>query len=444
MEQRVFRRKIYDDILDWKRKNDGRTALLVEGARRIGKSTIVEEFARNEYKSYILIDFNTASAEVKSLFDDLMNLEFIFLRLQQAYSTQLFERNSVIVFDEVQQCPKARQAIKYLVKDGRYDYIETGSLISIRKNIENITIPSEEDRIQMNPMDYEEFRWALGDTVTVPLLKTFWEKKIPLGAAHRDAMRNLRLYLLVGGMPQAVNAYLDTNNLRTVDEVKRRIILLYREDFAKIDKTGKVSSLFMSIPAALSRNASRYVPSSVIGNIADDRMSELLMNLEDSKTVNIAHHADDPNIGLPVSANYDKFKIFLADTGLFVTLAFWDKDFTENIIYDKLLSDKLSVNLGYVYENLIAQMLVASGNRLFYHTWKKDEKHYYEIDFLLSKGAKLCPVEVKSSGYKAHASLDAFCEKYSARVGSRYLIYTKDLTKDNGTTLLPAYMTPLL
>ncbi len=444
MEQRVFRRKIYDDILDWKRKNDGRTALLVEGARRIGKSTIVEEFARNEYKSYILIDFNTASAEVKSLFDDLMNLEFIFLRLQQVYSTQLFERNSVIVFDEVQQCPKARQAIKYLVKDGRYDYIETGSLISIRKNIENITIPSEEDRIQMNPMDYEEFRWALGDTVTVPLLKTFWEKKIPLGAAHRDAMRNLRLYLLVGGMPQAVNAYLDTNNLRTVDEVKRKIILLYREDFAKIDKTGKVSNLFMSVPAALSRNASRYVPSSIIGNVADDKMSELLMNLEDSKTVNIAHHADDPNIGIPVSANYDKFKIFLADTGLFVTLAFWDKDFTENIIYDKLLSDKLSVNLGYVYENLIAQMLVASGNRLFYHTWKKDEKHYYEIDFLLSRGAKLCPVEVKSSGYKAHASLDAFCDKYSARVGSRYLIYTKDLTKDNGTTLLPAYMTPLL
>lgn len=444
MEQRMFRRKIYDDILDWKRKNDGRTALLVEGARRIGKSTIVEEFARNEYKSYILIDFNTASAEVKSLFDDLMNLEFIFLRLQQAYSTQLFERNSVIVFDEVQQCSKARQAIKYLVKDGRYDYIETGSLISIRKNIENITIPSEEDRIQMNPMDYEEFRWALGDTVTVPLLKTFWEKKIPLGAAHRDAMRNLRLYLLVGGMPQAVNAYLDTNNLRMVDEVKRKIILLYREDFAKIDKTGKVSNLFMSVPAALSRNASRYVPSSIIGNVADDKMSELLMNLEDSKTVNIAHHADDPNIGIPVSANYDKFKIFLADTGLFVTLAFWDKDFTENIIYDKLLSDKLSVNLGYVYENLIAQMLVASGNRLFYHTWKKDEKHYYEIDFLLSRGAKLCPVEVKSSGYKAHASLDAFCDKYSARVGSRYLIYTKDLTKDNGTTLLPAYMTPLL
>lgn len=444
MEQRVFRRKIYDDILDWKRKNDGRTALLVEGARRIGKSTIVEEFARNEYKSYILIDFNTASAEVKSLFDDLMNLEFIFLRLQQAYSTQLFERNSVIVFDEVQQCSKARQAIKYLVKDGRYDYIETGSLISIRKNIENITIPSEEDRIQMNPMDYEEFRWALGDTVTVPLLKTFWEKKIPLGAAHRDAMRNLRLYLLVGGMPQAVNAYLDTNNLRTVDEVKRKIILLYREDFAKIDKTGKVSNLFMSVPAALSRNASRYVPSSIIGNVANDKMSELLMNLEDSKTVNIAHHADDPNIGIPVSANYDKFKIFLADTGLFVTLAFWDKDFTENIIYDKLLSDKLSVNLGYVYENLIAQMLVASGNRLFYHTWKKDEKHYYEIDFLLSRGTKLCPVEVKSSGYKAHASLDAFCDKYSARVGSRYLIYTKDLTKDNGTTLLPAYMTPLL
>lgn len=444
MEQRVFKRKIYANLLDWKKENNGRTALLIEGARRIGKSTIVEEFAKKEYKSYILIDFNKVSEEIKSLFNDLMNLDFIFLQLQQAYSTQLFTRNSVIVFDEVQRCPKARQAIKYLVQDGRYDYIETGSLISIRKNIEDITIPSEEDRIQMNPMDYEEFMWALGDEATVPLLKIFWEKKIPLGAAHREAQRKLRLYLLVGGMPQAVNAYLETNNLQAVDEVKRKIIRLYQEDFAKIDRTGKISNLFTSIPAVLSRNASRYVPSSIIGNVDDDKVSELLMNLEDSKTVNIAHHADDPNVGLPFRANYDKLKIFLADTGLFVTLAFWDKDFTENIIYDKLLSDKLPVNLGYVYENLIAQMLVASGNRLFYHTWKKDEKHYYEIDFLISRGAKLCPIEVKSSGYKTHTSLDAFCNKYSDRVGNRYLIYTKDLSKDNETLLVPAYMTPLL
>ncbi len=444
MAHRVFKRKIYDALINWKQKNDGRTALLVEGARRIGKSTIVEEFARNEYKSYILIDFSRASEEVRSLFDDLMNLDLIFLRLQQAYSTQLFNRNSVIVFDEVQKCPKARQAIKYLVKDGRYDYIETGSLISIHRNVEDIIIPSEEDRIQMNPMDYEEFRWALGDTATFPLLKIFWEKKLPLGAAHREAQRNLRLYMLVGGMPQAVEAYLDTNNLQTVDEVKRKILLLYQDDFNKIDRTGKISRLFQSVPSALSRNASRYVPSSIIGDVDSYKRNELLLNLEDSKTVNIAYRAEDPNVGLPLSADYDRLKIFLADTGLFVTLAFWDKGFTENIIYSKLLSDKLSVNLGYVYENLVAQMLVASGNKLFYHTWKKDDKHFYEIDFLLSKGAKLCPIEVKSSGYRTHSSLDAFCDKYSDRIGSRYLIYSKDLARDGETILVPAYMTPLL
>ncbi len=444
MGQRIFKRKIYDSLKAWKQKSNGRTAVLIEGARRIGKSTVVEEFAKNEYKSYILIDFNKTSTEIRSLFDDLMDLDFIFLRLQQAYSTQLFNRESVIIFDEVQKCPMARQAIKYLVQDGRYDYIETGSLISIHKNTENITIPSEEDRIQMNPMDYEEFRWAMGDTATFPLLNVFWEKKLPLGVAHRETQRNLRLYMLVGGMPQAVKAYLDTNNLREVDEVKRKIILLYQEDFNKMDRTGKISRLFMSVPAALSRNASRYVPSSIIGNVDSDKRDELLQNLEDSKTVNIVYHADDPNVGMPVCAAYDRLKIFLADTGLFITLAFWDKDFTENIIYDKLLGDKLPVNLGYIYENLVAQMLVASGNKLFYHTWEKDEKHVYEIDFLLSRGAKLCPIEVKSSGYRTHASLDAFCEKYSSRIGNRYLIYTKDLSKDGATLLVPAYMTPLL
>lgn len=444
MEKRVFRRKIYAAIREWKEKSNGQTALLIEGARRIGKSTIVEEFARRKYRSYILIDFNKASHEVKSLFDDLMDLNFIFLRLQQIYTKTLHERESVIIFDEVQACPKARQAIKYLVQDGRYDYIETGSLISIKKNTENITIPSEEDRIQMYPMDYEEFRWAMGDTTTLPLLRIFWEKKMPLGAAHRETQKNLRLYMLVGGMPQAVNAYLDTNNMHTVDEAKRRIIHLYEEDFIKIDPTKRLSKLFMSIPSVLARNVSRYVPFSVIGKTDQDKEIELLQCLEDSKTVNMAHHADDPNVGLPNSANYDKFKLYLSDTGLFITLAFWDKDFTENVIYDKLLTDKLPVNLGYVYENLVAQMLVASGNRLFYHTWPKDEKHYYEVDFLLSRGAKLCPVEVKSSGYKAHASLDAFSAKYSNRIKDRYLIYTKDFAREEETLYVPAYMTPLL
>ena len=444
MSKRVFKRKIYDAILDWKQKSNGQTALLIEGARRVGKSTVVEEFAKNEYSSYILIDFNKASKEVKSLFDDLMDVNFIFLRLQQIYAKMLYERKSVIIFDEVQTCPKARQAIKYLVQDGRYDYIETGSLISIKKNTRGITIPSEEDRIQMYPMDYEEFRWAMGDTSTFSLLKIWWDTKSPLGAAHRETQKNLRLYMLVGGMPQAVNAYLDTNNLSVVDEVKRRIIRLYEEDFIKIDPTEKVSKLFMSIPSVLARSVSRYVPSSVIGELDGDQEIELLRSLEDSKTVNMAYHADDPNVGLPTAANYNKFKLYVGDTGLFVTLAFWDKDFTENLIYDKLLTDKLPVNLGFVYENLVAQMLVAAGNRLFYHTWPKDQKHYYEVDFLLSRGTKLCPVEVKSSGYKAHASLDAFSLKYSNRIKEKYLIYTKDLDRDEGILYVPAYMTPLL
>ncbi len=444
MIHRIFKRKIYGQILRWKKENEGKTALLIEGARRVGKSTIVEEFARKEYQACLIIDFNKARKEVKALFEDLMDLDLFFLQLQQIYRVELLERKSVIVFDEVQQCPLARQAIKYLVQDGRYDYIETGSLISVKRNTKDITIPSEEDRIEMYPLDYEEFCWALGDQATFPLLAKFWEKKIPLGAAHRSSLRNLRLYMLVGGMPQAVNTYIETNNLSKVDEIKRKIIKLYEDDLLKIDMSGRASKMFLSIPAALTRNASRYIPSSIIGSVDEEKLIELLKTLEDSKIVNMAYHVDDPNVGMPLSTNFDKFKMFVADTGLFVTLAFWDKSYTENIIYDKLLSDKLSANLGYVYENLVAQMLVASGNRLFYHTWKKDEKHYYEIDFLLSRGNKVCPIEVKSSGYKSHASLDAFAEKYSLVVLQKYLLYTKDLHKDGNTLLLPLYMTPFI
>ena len=444
MEQRIFKRKIYDKILKWKEENHGKTALLIEGARRVGKSTIVEEFAHKEYQSCIIIDFNKARKEVKELFEDLMDMDLLFLKLQQMYHVELIDRKSVIVFDEVQQCPFARQAIKYLVQDGRYDYIETGSLISVKKNTQGITIPSEEDRIEMYPLDYEEFRWAVGDPTSMSILAKFWEKKTPLGAAHREAIRNLRLYMLVGGMPQAINTYLDTNNLSKVDETKRKIIKLYEDDLLKIDPSGRASKMFLSIPAALSRNASRYVPSSVIGKTNEGKMIELLKTLEDSKIINMAYHVDDPNVGMPLSTNFDKFKMFVADTGLFVTLAFWDKSFTENIIYTKLLNDKLAANLGYVYENLAAQMLAASGNRLFYHTWKMDEKHYFEIDFLISHGNKLCPIEVKSSGYKTHASLDNFCEKYSKVIAQRYLVYNKDLQKDGNTLLIPFYMVPFI
>ena len=445
MGNRIFKRKIYERLLEWKRESNGKSALMIQGARRIGKSTIVEEFAKKEYSSYLIIDFNRASEEVKSLFDDLMDLDFIFLRLQAIFNVVLHRRRSAIIFDEVQKCPNARHAIKYLVHDGRYDYIETGSLISIKQNTKGITIPGEEEQIDMYPMDFEEFRWALGDTVTVPLLKSFFEKRISLGAAHRIKERDLRLYMLVGGMPQAVNEYIDTNNLAKVDAVKRRIIKLYSDDFMKIDPSGKLSKLFMSIPAQLSKNTSRYYASSVVGRPGSKLEEEMLMNLQDSEAVLVSYRADDPNIGMSLSRDTSRYKLFIADTGLFVTMAFWDKDFTENIIYQKLLADKLETNLGYVYENIVAQMLTSSGNKLFYYTFEKDEKHLCEIDFLLSRGNKICPIEVKSSGYKSHTSLDTFRAKFSSRIKNSYLIYTKDFqVGENELLYIPFYMTGII
>lgn len=445
MGNTIFKRKIYDKMLQWKKESNGESALLVQGARRIGKSTIVEEFAKREYQSYILIDFNKTSATIKSLFDDLMDLDFLFLQLQAVYNTPLKERKSLIIFDEVQMCPKARQAIKYLVADGRYDYIETGSLISIRQNTRGITIPSEEDCLDMYPMDFEEFRWALGDTSTIPMLRTFLDKRMPLGAAHRIKERDLRLYMLIGGMPQAVNEYIKTNDLAKVDLAKRRIIRLYADDFMKVDPTGRLSRLFLAIPAQLSRNISRYFPSTVIGKTDDRQEQELVASLEDSKVVLAAYHTNDPNAGMSLTRDESRYKLFVADTGLFITLAFWDKNFAENVIYQKLLSDKLDANLGYVYENLVAQMLTASGNKLFYYTFPKDDKHNYEIDFIIARGSKICPIEVKSSSYKSHASLDAFRAKYSSRIDHSYVLYTKDLQRgDNELMYLPVYFTPLL
>jgi len=444
MMKRIFKRKLYDRLLEWKHVQNGKTAILIEGARRVGKSTLVEQFAKNEYDSYILIDFNEASEEVTALFNNLMNMDYIFLQLQSIYNVVLKKRKSVIIFDEVQNCPRARQAIKYLVKDGRYDYIETGSLISIKKNTKNITIPSEEERVTLYPMDYEEFRWAMGDEATIPLLRTFYDNKLPLAQAHREAMRNFRLYLLVGGMPQAVEAYIETNNFSMVDLAKRGVIRIYQDDFQKLDSTGRLETLFMNIPSQLSQTNNRFKPYAVLGDVDEDKLVEFLKDLEDSKTTLFAYHSNDPNVGMSLTKDISKFKIFCADTGLFVTLAFWDKDNTENVIYQKLLNDKLSTNLGYVYENMIAQMLATSGNKLFYYTWPKDETHNYEIDFLLSHGTKLQPIEVKSSGYNTHKSLDVFCEKYAHIVERRYLIYTKDLKTDKGTILLPVYMTPFL
>ena len=442
----MFQRKIYSKLLEWKLESSGKTALLIEGARRVGKSTVVEEFARNEYKSYILIDFSKASKEVKGLFDDISDLNYIFLRLQLIFNVDLHERESVIIFDEVQLCPMARQAIKHLVKDYRYDYIETGSLISIKKNIKDILIPSEERKVTMFPMDYEEFLWAIGDRSTSKLLAEVFERRIPLGdAVHRKLMRDFRLYMLVGGMPQAVNEYLETNNFRKVDEVKRDILQLYEDDFKKIDASGRMSILFDAIPAQLNTNASRYQVSSVLEGERADQILELLADMADSKTVQIAYHANDPNVGLANAKDLRRFKLFLSDTGLFTTLVFKDKNFTENIIYEKLLSEKLSVNLGYVYENVVAQILSTNGHALYYYTFLNEKtNHNYEIDFLISKKNKLCPIEVKSSGYSVHKSLDAFSDKYSDRILDKYLVYTKDLKKDADILMMPVYMVPFL
>lgn len=442
----VFKRKLYDKMLEWKREFDGKTALLIKGARRVGKSTLVEEFAKSEYESYIFIDFSIASKEVNTLFSDLSDLNYLFLRLQMIYHVNLVERRSVIIFDEVQMQPLARQAIKHLVKDQRYDYIETGSLLSIKKNIKDIVIPSEETRLQLYPLDYEEFRWALGDTVTLPLLLSTYEKMMPLGDdINRRLLRDFRLYMLVGGMPQAVNAYIETNNLGIVDQVKRNILELYEDDFRKIDSSGRAGMLFDAIPAELNKNASRYQVSSVIAGEKEERVREILADMQDSMTVYISYHADDPNAGMSLHKDPRRYKLFLCDTGLFVTLAFKDRDFTENEIYEKLLNDKLSADLGYLYENIVAQMLKTAGNELFYYTFPKEtSNHSYEIDFLLARKNKICPLEVKSSGYKTHASLDAFQNKFSSRILSRYLIYTKDIRKDKDIFCLPVYMVSFL
>ena len=442
----IFKRKIYEELLQWKRTDEGRTAVLIQGARRVGKSTIAEKFAANEYETYILVDFAACSTEIRDLFNDVSDLNRIFMRLQLEYGTELKERKSAIIFDEVQLAPKARQAIKYLVKDGRYDYIETGSLISIRKNVKNILIPSEEVKLHMYPMDYEEFKWALGDTATIKLLQNCFNGRTSLGdATNRKLMRDFRLYMLVGGMPQAVSAYLETNNLEKVDSVKRSIITLYEDDFNKIDQSGNISKMFRQIPAQLTSNANRYLTSRATDGTRNSNLAELISEMKESMVVNMAYHANDPSAGMALHQAPDKYKMFVGDTGLFVTLAFWDKKFTDNTIYHKLLSDKLNADLGYVYENVIAQMLKAAGHELYYYTFPTDSgKHNYEVDFLIADEDKVSPVEVKSSGYKAHASLDAFCGKFSARIKNKYLIYTKDMRKEADMLYMPVYMTMFL
>ena len=439
-----FKRKAYDKLLEWKNLYSDKYAVLLEGARRVGKSTIAENFAKNEYKSYILIDFSKTTSNILKCFDDIGNLNIFFLRLQAETGITLYEHESLIIFDEVQLFPKARQAIKHLVFDGRYSYLETGSLISIKKNVKNILIPSEEMRLQVYPMDYEEFCDATGGNYE--LICEIYNCGTAIGqATNRKLMRDLRIYMAVGGMPQAVEAYVSGKNFSEIDMIKRQIISLYEEDFKKIDDSGRISALYHSIPAQLAKDTRKYRITTAIGKKNNTKAEELLYELIDSKTVLPCYNSTNPRVSLTNTKDFNSYKLYLSDTGLFVTLLFIDRPVTENDVYAKLLSDKLPANLGYLYENLVAQMIAASGRELFYHTWEKNgSTHYYEVDFLISEGSKINAFEIKSSGTGKHESIKEFSKKFSQNVNKVFLISQKDVGREENLLLKPFYFIPFL
>ncbi len=436
----MFKRKAYLQLLEWKNEWNGKYACLLEGARRVGKTTIAEEFARNEYDSHILIDFSNASDEMLDIFKDISKLDRFFLRLQMETGVELYERKSVIIFDEIQLFPKARQAIKHLVKDGRYDYIETGSLISIKKNVKNILIPSEEHKIHVFPMDYEEFLWAIGGNPDV--LNMAYKSDMELGnVANRNAMKDFRTYMAVGGMPQAVERYIDTNNFEAVDKVKREILELYYDDLKKIDGSGRITDMYKSVPCQLASKKKHYAITTAIGKQKTRKDEERLFELIESGLVLPCYNVLNPALSLSQTKDMNCFKLYLSDIGLFTTMLFNDTQNGIADIYRKLLSDALSADLGYLYENVVAQLIKASGRDLYYHTWKKEgSTHSFEVDFIVTSKNKVIPMEVKSSAVKNHKSIDAFEKKYSKYVGERYLLSQKDVGKVGTLKLKPVYM----
>lgn len=446
----MFKRKIYEELIKWKRISNGSTALLIDGARRVGKSYIAEEFAKNEYKSYILVDFGNVPNDVLHLFaQESSDLDLFFAKLSAFYGIKLFKRDSLIVFDEVQQFPRARQLIKYLVADGRYDYLETGSLIRLKKNVQDIIIPSEEEHIEMFPMDFEEFLWAMGDTVTVPLIKACFESKKPLGQAlHRKIMNDFCQYVLVGGMPQSVAAYLNGKDFEASDMAKRRILKLYHDDVSKFAEgyEDKVFALFDGIPAQLSKKEKKYKLSSLGKKARFRSYEDSFVWLNESMIVNTCFNATDPNVGLALSADHSTRKCYMADTGLLVTQTFMDKAFTENGLYRAILFDKLSINEGIIMENVVAQMLRTNGHKLYFYsrTDATNRKNDMEIDFLITEGNKICPIEVKSNNYVSHSSLNKFRDKFSSKIGNSYILYSKDVIVKDGIIHLPIYMAMFL
>ncbi len=445
-----MKRKIYDQLLTWKRTASGQTALLIDGARRVGKSYIAEQFARQEYKSYIIIDFGNAPQDILDLFQhESADLDLFFAKLAAFYSTVLYRRESLIVFDEVQQFPRARQLVKYLVADGRYDYLETGSLIRLKKNTENIIIPSEEEHIEMFPMDFEEFLWAMGDDATAPLIKKCFEAKKPLGQTlHRKIMNDFRQYMLVGGMPQSVLAYLNGKNFAASDEAKRRILRLYRDDVSKFAAgyEEKVYAVFDGIPGQLSKKEKKYTLSSINKNARFRTYEDSFIWLSEAMIVNACFNSTDPNVGLALSADYATQKCYMADTGLLVTQTFMDQAFTDNVFYRAVLFDKLDVNEGMFMENIVAQMLQRNGHKLYFYSRSDalNRKNHIEVDFLITENKKISPVEVKSGNYRSHSSLDKFRKKFDKKIGTSYILYPKDVMEKDGIWHLPLYMAMFL
>ena len=450
-----MRRKIYTELLKWKEEEAGRTALLVDGARRVGKSYIVENFAKQEYKSYIIIDFNRVNQEVTDLFENYLNdLDLFFMYLSNYYNVKLYERDTLIIFDEVQLFPRARAAIKYLVADGRYDYIETGSLMSIKKNVKDIVIPSEERHLRMYPLDFEEFLWALDNESLMDFIKVFFEKKKPLGAAlHRKAMDYFRQYMIVGGMPQAVERYVETKDFERVDRVKRDILELYRADIVKHAQgyEMKVEQIFDDIPAQLQKHDKKFKLSSLKKEARFRDYEDAIFWLSDAMIVNVCYNSTAPNIGLKLNMDRVTMKCYMADTGLLISHAFDENGIVSEEIYKKLLFDKLEVNKGMIMENIVAQMLVASGHKLyFYNNPSRDDASLrMEIDFLIAKSKitskhNISPIEVKSGGKYTLTSLKKCREKYTEQLDTLYVLHKNDLKVEEGIVYLPLYMTPLL
>lgn len=445
-----MKRKIYSRLLEWKQNDNGSCAILIDGARRVGKSYIAKEFAEKEYRSYIMIDFAHIPADVQSFFEnDKNDFDLFFNKLSAYYRTPLYPRESVIIFDEVQRYPQARELIKYLVADGRYDYIETGSLISLRMNTENIVIPSEEEHIEMFPLDFEEFLWALGDETTIPYLRGCFDELRPLGQAmHQRVMNDYRQYILVGGMPQSVEAYVTTKNFETADRVKKRILKLYRQDITKFAKgyEAKVLAIFDEMPSQLGKAEKKYNLSGIKKGARFRDYENAFLWLTEAMVVNDCYNSTEPTVGLSMSGEHTTRKCYMADTGLLVTHSFMDDDFTDNELYRDILLDRLHVNEGMLMENIVAQELRSSGHKLYFYSRsdKNNRENNMEIDFLIRKKRKICPIEVKSGSYRKHSSLDKFKTRFKGKLGQSYILYTKDIMIKDDVVHLPIYMAMFL